>query len=491
VPTKPSRSEDEHGLDELRQQFESSLSGLDATEAGALARLLMSPLSARRLGAAPSPPRPHLRCPRREDEVTYRVRIDLVGAKPPIWRRLELSSAIFLDEFHQIIQASIGWTDSHLHRFALGDSVWDKSAEVFLTPYDVEQSEDEGAPEAEVRLDEVLVEVGDQLRYVYDFGDDWEHIVRLEAVLDRRADASRVVCTGGRRAGPPEDCGGAWGYAELVATGSVDADAFEIGQVNSTLKIRATFAETVTGASGPAAALLQRIMGYPIAYEVAGLIRDAHLEEPVQITAEEATRMVWRYAWLLDRVGDGGIQLTSAGYLPPAVVQVAVSELGIADEWIGKGNREIQTLPVLELRESAQKLGLLRKYRGRLLLTRQGQKLRLDPLGLWWHIVARLPLHDDDSMEWPAGVISLLGVAAGRDTAADDFRLLINGVLHSLGWRMATGAPLGDWSGIGAARDTTRLLQRMGGFAPNSRPWTRDEPTPGGIFLARAALHRA
>jgi hypothetical protein len=72
-------------------------------------------------------------------------------------------------------------------------------------------------PEAEVRLDEVLVEVGDTLLYEYDYGDGWEHRLKLEAVTDRADDDAPAVCVDGRRAGPPEDCGGIGGYEAMLA----------------------------------------------------------------------------------------------------------------------------------------------------------------------------------------------------------------------------------------------------------------------------------
>ena len=96
--------------------------------------------------------------------------------------------------------------------------------------------------------------------------------------------------------------------------------------------------------------------------------------------------MVRPYVWLLDRAGDEGIRLTRAGYLPPAHVEAAATELGLLEDWMGKGNREIQTLPVLHLRETATKMGLLRKHRGTLLFTAAGRKLRTDPVSLWSHL---------------------------------------------------------------------------------------------------------
>lgn len=135
------------------------------------------------------------------------VRVDLVGAKPPVWRRLDLPSTLRLDELHGVLQAVFGWTDSHLHRFSLGDSAWDDRSERFLCPYDVEEGEDDGVPSCEVRLDEVLTQPGDHLLYTYDYGDEWNHRLVVEQI---RGPVEAVQCTDGRGAAPPEDSGGIW-----------------------------------------------------------------------------------------------------------------------------------------------------------------------------------------------------------------------------------------------------------------------------------------
>jgi Plasmid pRiA4b ORF-3-like protein len=100
--------------------------------------------------------------------VTYRVRADLSETRPPLWRRLELASDLYLDQVHAVLQAAFGWTDSHLHRFASGPGMYSRDAEQYLCPFDVEEGEP-GVPEGEVRLDEVLSKVGDRLYYAYDF----------------------------------------------------------------------------------------------------------------------------------------------------------------------------------------------------------------------------------------------------------------------------------------------------------------------------------
>jgi Plasmid pRiA4b ORF-3-like protein len=172
-------------------------------------------------------PPPSRRRPRRLDVVTYRVRIDLQGTKPPLWRRLELASDLLLNDLHDVIQVAFGWTDSHLHRFSCGPEYYSHDTEYYLCPFEVEEGEI-GVPEDRVRLDEVLVEVGDKLFYTYDFGDDWQHTIRLEAIVCHKGPAPRAVCTAGRRSGPAEDCGGVYGY-ELItaATDPTHADHAE------------------------------------------------------------------------------------------------------------------------------------------------------------------------------------------------------------------------------------------------------------------------
>ncbi|MFG1881311.1 plasmid pRiA4b ORF-3 family protein [Micromonospora sp. NPDC049102] len=134
----------------------------------------------------------------------YQIKVSLREAKPPIWRRLELPADTSLADLHHIIQVAFGWDDAHLH--------------VFETPYGdfgVADRELGYRSEAPVTLEQVAPGVGDRLRYTYDLGDNWTHEIAVEKMLDRQP-VEYPRCTGGRRAAPPEDCGGVWGYAELV-----------------------------------------------------------------------------------------------------------------------------------------------------------------------------------------------------------------------------------------------------------------------------------
>ncbi len=179
-------------------------------------------------------------CPRRArrpDVVTLRVRVDLDDIRPPIWRRLELASDLALDALHHILQSAFGWTDSHLHAFTAGGRMHEVTAERYLTAFDLAEGDD-GVLESSVRIDELLAEPGDTLYYSYDFGDGWEHTILLEEVLDRDSDAPSARCLRGRRSGPIEDCGGPWGYQQLIAERHPcvrHAEFFDLDEINLAL----------------------------------------------------------------------------------------------------------------------------------------------------------------------------------------------------------------------------------------------------------------
>jgi Plasmid pRiA4b ORF-3-like protein/Domain of unknown function (DUF1841) len=156
---------------------------------------LRPPSSRRRAKSAVAPVR----------DAVYQVKVTLHGAKPPIWRRLRLPAATTLAQLHQVIQVAFGWEDAHLHAFEVGGRRYSRP--------DFELW-DEAADEGKVRLQDLAARPGARLRYTYDFGDSWEHDVLVEDILPADG-VPHAVCLAGRRAGPPEDCGGVWGYAEL------------------------------------------------------------------------------------------------------------------------------------------------------------------------------------------------------------------------------------------------------------------------------------
>ena len=158
----------------------------------------------------------------------YTLRVDLLHIKPPIWRRLVVASDLTMDQFHAVIQAAFGWENAHLHSFELLSPGYDRYMDRLLTRYDVEEEGEEGLAEYDVQLCQVLVKPGDKVGYTYDFGDDWRHSIKLEKVTDWNPDAPLAECVKGRRARPPEDCGGVYGYWRIVDKASEqDGDEYQ------------------------------------------------------------------------------------------------------------------------------------------------------------------------------------------------------------------------------------------------------------------------
>ncbi|MGA2500816.1 MAG: plasmid pRiA4b ORF-3 family protein [Tepidisphaeraceae bacterium] len=140
----------------------------------------------------------------------FQIKITLRGSKPPIWRRVVVPD-IRLDHLHEVIQAAMGWSDSHQHQFEI-------DGEVFCgrTP-DGEMLDDEDMPkEAEYELCDVA-RIKSKFCYRYDFGDNWEHVIRVEKYLPAAEAPQQIVCLAGKGGCPPEDCGGIWGYCDTLA----------------------------------------------------------------------------------------------------------------------------------------------------------------------------------------------------------------------------------------------------------------------------------
>ncbi len=124
-----------------------------------------------------------------------------------MWRRVVVNSNITLAQLHEVIQTAMGWTDSHLHLFTIADRRYGNPE--YLDDWSGDLSN-----EANFRLSKSST-VGAKFRYEYDFGDGWEHDILVEKIEPGRVE--RPVVLAGRRACPPEDCGGPWGYEDLIA----------------------------------------------------------------------------------------------------------------------------------------------------------------------------------------------------------------------------------------------------------------------------------
>ena len=131
--------------------------------------------------------------------VIVQIKVKLLGVnKPPVWRRLQLRADTRLDRLHEILQAALGWENYHMHVFSFGEQEF-------------------GIPDRELGLSDKhqvtlgeLVDLGAGFRYTYDFGDDWEHEILVEDLLDADPDTHYPALVAAKGACPPEDCGGPW-----------------------------------------------------------------------------------------------------------------------------------------------------------------------------------------------------------------------------------------------------------------------------------------
>jgi Plasmid pRiA4b ORF-3-like protein len=140
------------------------------------------------------------------------LKITLRDVKPPVWRRLVVGSDTRLPKFARMLESTMGWGGYHLHLFDVGGVLFGPDDEDFDYTID----------ERHATVQHLLPKVKSKLRWDYDFGDGWEHDVVVEAIDPAEEGARYPVCLDGKRACPPEDCGGPHGYANLL---SVLADA--------------------------------------------------------------------------------------------------------------------------------------------------------------------------------------------------------------------------------------------------------------------------
>lgn len=141
----------------------------------------------------------------------FLLEISLLDCKPSIWRKVMVPADIQLEDLHKVIQSTMGWSNSHLHQFIQGG--------IFYLPghsVDTEWQEEDEIHYKGILLSALLSSENEKIYYEYDFGDGWVHEIVLEKILPVEKDTKYPICTSGEMDCPPEDCGGAGGYQEIL-----------------------------------------------------------------------------------------------------------------------------------------------------------------------------------------------------------------------------------------------------------------------------------
>ncbi len=179
----------------------------------------------------------------KEPAHVYQLKITLRDIKPPVWRRVQIKDCS-LTELHDVIQTCMGWDCYHLHGFEIGGEHYSEPDPDGMMEYEDERK---------VKLSQVVAAGYKKFTYTYDFGDNWDHVIQIEKVLPAEAGVHYPRCIAGKRACPPEDCGGAWGYGDFLeaiqhpdhpehehmvewAGGEFDPEAFDIEAVNEQMR---------------------------------------------------------------------------------------------------------------------------------------------------------------------------------------------------------------------------------------------------------------
>lgn len=182
------------------------------------------------------------------DSQVFQLKVTLAQSKPPIWRRVQVRGSETLEDLHYIIQSVMGWGGGHLHQFIANDRYYGMRDFMGDPLWDLDMID-----ERRVRLDQIVSKEKDRFRYEYDFGDGWMHAIVVEKVFEPEADVRYPVCTAGRRACPPDDIGGIWGFYDFLEAiqdpqhpdhadllewigGSFDPDEFDLELVNQGLR---------------------------------------------------------------------------------------------------------------------------------------------------------------------------------------------------------------------------------------------------------------
>lgn len=177
-------------------------------------------------------------------DLVYQLRVTLKDSHPPIWRRLHVRGDITLSRLHRVLQIAMGWTDSHLHQFRVG-------ARYYGVP-DREFGDSETLDERRIQLNQIAQTDKARFIYEYDFGDSWEHEIVVEKIFKPEHALQHPICLAGKRACPPEDVGGVWGYEHFLQVirdpkdpeheellewigGEFDPDTFDLEAVNPLL----------------------------------------------------------------------------------------------------------------------------------------------------------------------------------------------------------------------------------------------------------------
>lgn len=432
--------------------------------------------------------------------------VTLIGTEPTIWRRVEVDGDVPLDRFHDLLQAAMGWTDSHGHAFVDHDPFVPPAGGLSIVPRVWHAAEAlatgaQGFNESTETVANAVHFGGGSLWYEYDFGDGWVHVIREESRRPRSAEDPEARVVDGARRGPLEDCGGISGWANLldIWSGPVkdaaehadavawvqdmqdfgrpfDPEDFDVAAANvdhalnvEGRRIAALLEEQGIDDDEAADRFLRRLdrsdaaiqtrhqagrwvatlnpwcqREFGAALHRAGIDPLGRPEESALPPQGEAA--LRPYQWLIRACEGDGLPLTPKGNLNQASVIRVVQELGWNENEsvYGTGKTENVAPIVAMLRESGLGAGFVKKAGKKLLATAAGRQMVDDPAGLWARLCERAIPSRTSEYNRDVVMLELLVTALGSTGGKD---LVDNGVwkgLELIGYARPDGVPLSE-----------------------------------------------
>lgn len=394
----------------------------------------------------------------------HKLKVEVSGLPVSIWRSVEVDGNITLDRFHEILQIVMGWDNRHLHAFSNQSNVavGARTAKPKLLWLTEEPLDDgiTGTPENSVTLTEALSACDGVLWYAYDFGDGWEHQVTSLGSREAAESGPAARILAGERSAPPEDSGGPLEFTHLLdvlaGPDSSQRDAllrwlqttrtawnpyrphdYDVESRNRMLALACRLQGIgTTSPFDPSASKPNRLGGFLFTGERDGRPDEVRLfltaqlaaagvdplAHPAPVAAPRAVEaMVSRYRWIITAALEGGIKLTDAGWMSPAVVKKAYAALDFGRKlhpWEPVGS-ESRSPEISSLRTSAVETGLLKEEGQKLVATATGKRLVNSPQKLFSHLASRAVEPGLKGSAFDTTLLILMASALGPDHGPD------------------------------------------------------------------------
>lgn len=420
----------------------------------------------------------------------YTLKIQLHGSEPLIWRRVEVDGAMSLERFHIVLQAALGWTNSHLHAFT-SENPFERSlgsaranTHTWLDAGSIAEGLD-GEDELDTTIAQACEQSGGVIWYQYDFGDSWMHTIAVESTRIANSGEPIARILDGAMRVPLEDSGGLHGWYEMLKLESgksatdgkeyllewlhshtgyftpVDPELFEVAAANLQLRLYmggsqpdksrkyeqtlnpATFGKSTAGTWISTINVHAGLVLSDALYHLGINVLEAPSTPIMPVDAPHAMASI---QWWIRACEGLGLPLTAAGYLSPSVIPEVIEGIGWEHEdFVQVGAKtEVHLHTLHNFRLALIDMSLLKVQGKRLVSTPTAVRLANDPAKLWAHLAKRALNSKRERDINDATMLALIAAAGPSDAEKNTLTARINEGMRLLGYLNYEGGPIAD-----------------------------------------------